>query len=210
MAHALSARNLLTTASCCLFLLATPARAQQSSTTDDEIRLGRFRLSGYAQLDARMLEDAETQETADEFSIRRARIVFEGDLIPRVGLVLQADLTDERIMRDAYVNFKHVPQAQVRIGQFVAPFSVERLTSTSRLEAIDRTNIGQELSPSRDFGVMVTNGEPFWGWLTYGAAIVNGTGQNERDNNDGKDLVGRLSASVPRWPGLSVGVNGTT
>ncbi|MPZ18680.1 MAG: hypothetical protein GEV06_12310 [Luteitalea sp.] len=208
--RATSVTHTFASAACGLVLLAAPALAQPSSTNDDQIRLGRFRLSGYGQFDAQMLEDAETQEAPDQFSIRRARLIFAGDLIQRVGIVLQADLADQRAMRDAYVTFKHVPHAQVRIGQFVAPFSIERLTSTSRLEAIDRTDIGRRLSPSRDFGVMVTNGEPFWGWLTYGAAIVNGTGQNASDNNDAKDLVGRLSATIPAWPGLSVGVNGTT
>ncbi|MPY87358.1 MAG: hypothetical protein GEU99_05505 [Luteitalea sp.] len=193
-----------------LFFLPAPPRplAQQRATNDQALRVGRFRLSGYGQFDARLLQDADTEEPADPLSIRRIFIIFAGDIIPQVGFVLQGDLTDKRILRDAYVNFKHFPAAEVRIGQFVAPFSLERLTGTSRLEAIDRTDIGTRLSPSRDIGIMVANSTPFWDWLSYGAAVVNGTGRNTSDNNDPKDLVGRLSATVPAWRGFSIGVNG--
>ena len=92
----------------------------------------------------------------------------------------------------------------------VAPFSLERLTGYSRLEVIDRSVIGASMTPSRDFGLMVFNTQPWRGWITYGAAIINGTGQNRADDNDAKDLVGRVATKVPRLPHLTVGVNAQT
>ena len=48
------------------------------------------------------------------------------------------------------------------------------------------------MAPSRDMGLMVFNVQPWRGWITYGAAIINGTGQNRADDNSAKDLVGRI------------------
>jgi predicted porin len=57
-------------------------------------------------------------------------------------------------------------------------------------------------------GVMVFNNTPFWGRFSYSAAVINWTGQNVRDTNDAKDVVGRLVTLVPGAAGISVGVNG--
>ena len=88
-----------------------------------------------------------------------------------------------------------------------APFSLERLTSYTKLEVIDRSVIGTAMAPSRDVGLMVFNVQPWRGWITYGAAIINGTGQNRADDNNAKDLVGRVVTKVPRLAHLSLGVN---
>ena len=63
------------------------------------------------------------------------------------------------------------------------------------------------LVPSRDLGLMVFNVAPWRGWLTYQAALINGTGQNRADDNSAKDVVGRVAARVPRLAGVTVGVN---
>src|SRR3954470_22167528 len=64
------------------------------------------------------------------------------------------------------------------------------------------------MAPSRDIGLMVFNVQPWRGWITYGAAIINGTGQNRADDNNAKDVVGRLSATVPT-PAYSPSRTGT-
>ncbi|HEY8548502.1 MAG TPA: porin [Vicinamibacterales bacterium] len=202
----------------CAFLLvlavAVPLRAQQASPPP--ITAGPVTISGYLQADAIVADDPEEQtslETPDTFRIRRARVGLSGKLTPKLQWKVQAELANlsngARVLRDAYLSYEAHDAVAVQAGQFVAPFSLERLTSTSRLEVIDRSVIGDDLSPSRDMGVMLFNPKPFFGWLSYHAAVINGTGQNQTDDNDAKDFVGRVSVAVPQVKGLTLAVNGT-
>ena len=188
---------------------ATPAGAQAAQPP---ITIGRITLNGFIQADAIFSEAAsDGSEPASTFAIPRARVGLAGDITSKVSWYLQGDFanvtSDGRILRDAYLQFTATKQFAVRFGQMVAPFSLERLTSYSKLEVIDRSVIGTFLAPSRDVGLMVFNVAPWRGWLTYGAAIINGTGQNRTDDNSAKDLVGRIVTKVPRVEHLSLGVN---
>jgi hypothetical protein len=185
------------------------------------LTLGPLTISGYIQADAVFAEQdtpggagADDTEPPASFSVPRARLGVSGRITSKVSWSLQGDFanvaSDGRVLRDAYVQFTATPQVAVRFGQMVAPFSLERLTGYSRLEVIDRSVIGASMTPSRDFGLMVFNTQPWRGWITYGAAVINGTGQNRADDNDAKDLVGRVATKVPRLAHLTVGLNAQT
>ncbi len=170
------------------------------------IRIGPILLTGYAQFDGLVpLGDHDASQNGT-FRIRRARMYASGDVLPKIGFTISGDLTDSMPMRDVYVTLRHIGAANIKAGQFIAPYSLERLTSTKELEAIDR--VIDHLVPSRDMGVMVFNAKPFLGQLLYSAAVINGTGQNARDTNDAKDYVGRMVWRVPQLSGVSIGVNG--
>jgi hypothetical protein len=176
------------------------------------ITIGGVTIGGYVQADAIFSEAADDDsEPAGTFQIPRARVGLSGDITSKVSWALVGDFahptSDGRILRDAYRQFTASQQFAVRFGQFVAPFSLERLTGYSKLEVIDRSVVATFLAPSRDMGVMVFNVTPWRGWLTYGAAVINGTGQNRADDNSAKDVVGRVAAKVPRVDGLTIGVN---
>jgi hypothetical protein len=186
----------------------TPAATEQSPPAGSEtapLRIGPVTVAGYAQFDGLFPVGAHDTPSTGTFRVRRARVYASGDLTHGIGWLLNVDVAASPILRDAYLTFRHIAAANVRVGQFIAPFSLERLTSTSRLEAIDR--LGERFTPSRDVGVMVSNPTPFWHRLSYAAAIVNGTGQNAHDNNDAKDVVGRVVLAVAEVPGLSLGAN---
>jgi len=190
----------------------TAADAGAQAAPPPPITIGRVTIGGYVQADAIFSEAADDDsEPAGTFQIPRARVGLSGDITSKVSWTLVGDFanltSDGRILRDAYVQFTATRQFAVRVGQFVAPFSLERLTGYSKLEVIDRSVVGALLAPSRDAGVMVFNVAPWRGWLTYGAAIINGTGQNRADDNSAKDVVGRVAARVPRVDGLTIGVN---
>jgi Phosphate-selective porin O and P len=193
-------------------LAATAADAGAQAAPPPPITIGGVTIGGYVQADAIFSEAADDDsEPGGTFEIPRARVGLSGDITSKVSWTLGGDFAtltrDGRILRDAYVPFTASRQFAVRFGQFVAPFSLERLTGYSKLEVIDRSVVGALLAPSRDFGLMVFNVTPWRGWLTYGAAVINGTGQNRADNNGAKDLVGRVAARVPRVDGLTIGVN---
>ena len=192
---------------------AAPAAAQDS--TPPPVQVGTLTFSGFVQADAIVAGDGtDGREPPDAFSVPRARIGVAGALSSKLTWYVTGDFanvtSDGRVLRDAYLQFTASPQVAIRVGQMVAPFSLERLTTYTRLELIDRSVVGASLAPSRDLGLMVFNVQPWRGWITYGAAIINGTGQNRADDNDAKDLVGRVASKVPRVPHLTVGVNAQT
>jgi hypothetical protein len=176
------------------------------------LMIGGVRVSGYLQADAIVARGADAAELPGAFSVPRARLGLSGDITPKVSWNLTGDFAqltnDGRMLRDAWLQIAPTPQLAVRVGQMVAPFSLERLTGYSKLEVIDRSIVGSLLAPSRDLGIMVFNQAPWRGWLTYAAAIINGTGQNRRDDNSAKDVVGRVAVVVPGVTGVTVGVNG--
>ena len=200
--------------------MAAPAAAQD--VTPPAVAVGKITISGFVQADAIFAESSTTPvgpgndegEPPDSFSVPRARVGLSGAITSKITWYLVGDFAnltnDGRVLRDAYLQFTATPQVAVRFGQMVAPFSLERLTTYTKLEVIDRSVIGASMAPSRDVGVMVFNTQPWRGWITYSAAIINGTGQNRADDNNAKDLVGRVTTKVPRVEHLSVGVNAQT
>jgi len=196
-------------------LFAATAADAGAQAAPPPITIGGITIGGYFQADAIFSEAADDDsEPAGTFVIPRARVGLSGDITSKVSWSLVGDFAnlanDGRMLRDAWLQFTANPQFAVRFGQMVAPFSLERLTGYSKLEVIDRSVIGSAMAPSRDMGLMVFNVQPWRGWITYGAAIINGTGQNRADDNGAKDLVGRIVTRVPRVPHLSLGVNAQT
>ena len=169
------------------------------------IHIGSILLTGYVQFDGLFpLGDHDADHTGT-FRIRRARVYAGADLSPQIGFMLSVDAVASPILLDAYLALRPMNAVNIRAGQFVAPYSLERLTSTRDLEAIDR--VVDRFVPARDMGVMVFNNRPFGKQLLYSVAVINGTGQNTRDNNDAKDFVGRVVWRVPQVKAVSIGAN---
>ena len=194
-------------------LLAAPTTAAAQAAPPRRLTIGGLTISGLVQADAVVTPGRGAGDDAppDTFAVPRARVGIRGEVTPRISWSLQGEFanlaSDRRVLRDAWLQIAPAPQLAVRAGQLVAPFGLERLTSYSKLEVIDRSVAGTALVPSRDLGVMVFNPTPWRGWLTYAAAIINGTGQNRLDDNSAKDVVGRVAVRVPRAAGLTVGVD---
>jgi hypothetical protein len=200
--------------------IAVPAAGQD--VTPPAVTVGKITISGFVQADAIFAKSSTTPagpgndegEPPDSFSVPRARVGLSGAITSKITWYLVGDFAnltnDGRVLRDAYVQVTATPQFAVRFGQMVVPFSLERLTTYTKLELIDRSVIGASMAPSRDLGVMLFNTRPWRGWITYGAALINGTGQNRADDNNAKDVVGRVASRVPHVEHLSVGVNAQT
>lgn len=164
-----------------------------------------LRVGGYVQYDWLAPLDDDTSDQT--FRFRRVRLSVGGDLVEHVSWLVTFEATSTPILRDAYVELEHIPGASIRVGQFVMPYGIEQYVfSSNSLEFTERLLVS--MVASRDAGIMVSNARPFGGWLTYAAAVTNGTGQNVRDNNDAKDTILRLTATPPAIPGLQVSVNG--
>ncbi len=197
-----------------LVLAGAPAAAQDAPPTPPPtdpppIRIGSTTILGYVQLDGLFATDDQTGEFTDTFRIRRARVGMTGDLGSLVSYTFNVDMLSTPILRDAFAVVKLAPQVQVKIGQYYVPFGLERLTSTQRLEVIDRSMVSDRIGYTiRDLGVTVLNPKPWRGWLSYQAGVFNGAGQNTRDNNDAKDVIGRVVLTAPWLRGVALGLNG--
>jgi phosphate-selective porin len=189
--------------------LLTPglAQAQSGAAPAPPVnKVGPVGIYGYFQADSLFYLGDHPADLTSTFRVRRARIGLTGDVSKDIAWTFMIDVVTAPIPRDVYLTFKWFDAANVRVGQFITPFSAERLTSSAQVEAIDRSL--ESLVPSRDAGVMVFNAKPFLKTVSYSVAVVNGTGQNVRDNNTAKDVVGRLALTPPRVPGLSIGIDG--
>ena len=150
----------------------------------------------------------DTGRTADTFRFRRVRLTGAGALTDTIDWTVSVEATDSPILRDAYLTFRYLPAATVRVGQLVMPFGLEQFVYSSNTMPFTE-RIANAVVASRDAGVLVSNARPFFGWFSYAAAVTNGTRQNRADNNSAKDGVVRLTATPARAPGFQVSVNAT-
>lgn len=134
----------------------------------------------------RSVQDSGINENGN-FSLRRARLVVQGDISDRVSLYMQGDLaaavsnqsgTESRQhffqMRDAYadVYLDKAKTLKVRLGQSKVPYGWENLQSSSNRLPLDRTDaINAPVPGERDLGVVLYYTPPkvqkIWDELTH-------------------------------------------
>ncbi|OYU34633.1 porin [Novosphingobium sp. PASSN1] len=117
----------------------------------------------------RSVQDSGINENGS-FSIRRARLVVQGDISDRVSLYMQGDLaaavsnqsgTERREnffqMRDAYADvfLDKAKTLRLRLGQSKVPFGWENMQSSSNRIPLDRTDaINAPVPGERDIGAV--------------------------------------------------------
>ncbi|OGW18370.1 MAG: hypothetical protein A3G93_02495 [Nitrospinae bacterium RIFCSPLOWO2_12_FULL_45_22] len=160
----------------------------QVQTVDKSFKM---QVGGRVQGDYLGLDNNDTDDSS--FTIRRARIFASGDLFKHTDFKGEIDFGqgNDASLTDGYLNFKYLKWAQLRIGQYKEPFSLEELTSSRYIDFVERSTLNS-LVPARDIGLMV-HSEFLEGTIGYGLGIFNGSGLNQRrDQNDDKDIAGRL------------------
>src|SRR6059036_3754325 len=175
-------------------------------------------LGGFVQVN---FEDGEVSafegrfgETAvkDRFRLRRARINLTGDFAEQFDFKMEGDFGQSDgtsgnrtafSATDIWLNWHQFPAAQVKIGQYKAPFGLEQLTPDTSLYTIERTLPTGAITPDRQIGIELW-GKPFTSiWpdqkdlLTYYAGIFNGNGRNINNNDNNNFMyVGRLESTL--------------
>jgi phosphate-selective porin len=142
-----------------------------------------------------------TTKVKDRFRLRRARITVSGDFAEQFDFKLEGEFEQADGINagrtdfsgtDLWVNWHRFPEAQIKLGQFKAPFGLEQLTSDTKLFTIERSQVTEALTPERQIGLQLW-GKPFANvWpeqkdlLTYSAGVFNGNGRNTttNDNNE--------------------------
>jgi hypothetical protein len=174
-----------------LFSIALPTLAlaeQEESVTPASPSL---KWSSYAQV-----RYTRWDSGTDGFLIRRARFTLKGELLKNFNFKLQVGARRSPILLDAVVEISSIPYAKLSFGQFKVPFSLDNLTSSSALDLVNRTRTVRALCPGQDIGsagrdIGVTASGKF-SILEYTVGVFNGSGINQVDTNDQKDIAGRL------------------
>ena len=100
---------------------------------------------------------------------------------------------------DIFVNWHQFPEAQIKVGQWKAPFGLEQLTPDEAIFTIERSLPTGAITPERQIGAQIW-GKPLTNILpdekdlvTYYAGIFNGNGRNFNNNDNNEYMyVGRL------------------
>lgn len=188
-----------------------------------------LRIRGYAQLRYNGLLQTNDQLDCDQCDkswggtgglfIRRARIVLQGQVHPRVAVYLQTDFASSAgsarniaQMRDWYADIALDDSAEfrVRVGQSKVPYSFENLQSSSNRLPLDRADpTNSALANERDVGVFfmwapsatrrlfrTLTSDNLKGSGDYGVVavgVVNGQTANRPEANNSLHVTGRVS-----------------
>ena len=148
----------------------------------------------------------------DRFRLRRARVNLTGDFAEQFDFKVEGDFgqndgtNNNRTAfsgTDIWLNWHQFPWAQIKMGQYKAPFGLDQLTPDTSLYTIERTLPTGAITPDRQIGAQLW-GRPFTNiWprqkdlLTYYAGIFNGNGKNTTVNDNNNFMyVGRLESTL--------------
>lgn len=178
----------------------------------------------------------EDDEETFSFRIRRAELRIKGEIVPkRIGYQIMIDparaleLTNTdvdvegggggtvtvrqppnngpvTILQDYFITFM-TDYADLSVGQFKIPVSLEGFTSSSKILFPERALVSRAYGDRRDIGLRIE--KKLGDYFGYTLGFFNGTGQNRLDNDIAKD--GALRLEVYPVEGLTVaGVGYTT
>ncbi|MBI3097674.1 MAG: carbohydrate porin [Planctomycetes bacterium] len=157
------------------------------------------------------------------FFNRGARLQAEGSFYKDWGYKVQYDIltvaggfansNGAARVREGWVDWHRHPKLALRAGQWKEPYSLEVTTSSRFIDFVERS-VASTLAPEYDTGLGIS-GKPWDPWIAYEIGIFNGNGHNARDNNDDKDVAGRIvlkpfAAADNKWiKGIQLGANVT-
>ena len=145
----------------------------------------------------------------DRFRLRRTRINLSGDYKEQFEFKVEGDFSQSDGLSpntrtgfsatDIFINWHAIPEANLKVGQWKAPFGLEQITPDATIFTIERSLPTGALTPERQIGVMLW-GKPLTNVLpeqkdlvTYYAGMFNGNGRNFNNNDNNEFMyVGRL------------------
>lgn len=167
----------------------------------------------------RSVGDESSLGDADKnYLIRRARLIFQGDVGDRLSFYIQPDLASSAgttgnvvQMRDAYGDVYLTTDRvhRLRVGQSKVPYGWENLQSSSNRLALDRADaLNSAVRDERDLGVFYyftpehvqdrfneinkLGLKHSGNYGMFGLGLYNGQGANRGDRNDDQHVVARL------------------
>ena len=174
------------------------------------------KISGFVQGMYQANLDEEGTLIDNTLRMRRVRLSVDGTLFKGLTYKIQGDFSRSPMLVDAFVKYKVADAFAIQLGQFKTPFSLESPINPVNLEIFDYGEGIQKLvgysdvcgvgGLGRDIGLMATGKlfavkdgeETKYHVVDYAIGVFNGNGPTTTDNNNRKDIVGRLEVH----PGL--------
>lgn len=133
--------------------------------------------------------EPDSSGTADGFDVFDARASVSGEVGIVFDYFFQAEFDpdeDAFHLLDAKATLPIMPEFELSVGLFKAPFGLEALQTRGEITFLERSQASEALAPARQVGVAF-DGSVFDGRLTYGAGVFNGNGRTFE--NDGSDFM---------------------
>ncbi len=133
----------------------------------------------------------------DGVEFRRARLYMEGSLYDSVDFKWQYDFANDGLAKwkDFYLDFKEIPYAKLRVGQYLQPFSLDRLISSNDSTFLEVALPTDAFTPDRQTGVMLFN-SMFEDRLNWGVSLYKHDSSNfgdQFDEDTGWDVAARVA-----------------
>lgn len=141
-------------------------------------------------------ENHFTEPGKNSFSFERARVGIMGsipyDFSYYAVVELSPFIAPNPYMLDAFISYNRYEWARLSVGSFKTPFGLEVNTPCNGLLTVYRsTATMQMVAPFRDLGAVLMGGTEK-SMLSYQLGYMNGSGLGREDNNNKKDVVGRI------------------
>ncbi|MHB1461391.1 MAG: porin [Armatimonadota bacterium] len=184
-----------------------------------------IKITGYVQswLTVDNRSDRADHVKPDTFRLRRALVNLDGtigkaswqiQIDPVRDLILKDDpanpgkqIVDQssRMLNEAWVAFPIVDNWKLTLGQQRVPFGFEGLMSSAKIETVERSMMTTKgLSMQYEIGAYLSKAGKDG---QVALAVVNGSGMNNNDNNDVKNMAMRLVSTPGKaW---SIGASGS-
>jgi phosphate-selective porin OprO/OprP len=147
-------------------------------------------------------QDRDYGSVADTFEIRRARIGFTGNYNKQIQYegVANGVGSSTNIIDTAFINYGYNSAANIRVGRFKQPFSLEENTSSNNIDFMERSYVNQVI-PGKKLGAMLHGANQ--SGFTYAASIYQNDFR-ELSNTDGSGTMGalRLTTNLAKFANL--------
>lgn len=145
----------------------------------------------------------EDADWLHEFRVQRMRVTLDGTMFFKwVHYKFQFEFGNtsgerDNKIKDALISLEASDAAVFDFGQYKVPFSLQELTSSGRLQFVDRAITNDKFAPGRDQGITMrglfgdTDDEasPVFG---YAVGAYNGAGESNTQDDDGFLYVARV------------------
>jgi len=165
-------------------------------------------INGRVQADYRDFHPQQNNNQTNTWDIRRAYLGVKGTFYDWIDFAAVANFANgasqnSSAMYEYYMNLRPWEYAQLEVGQFKQPMSLEELTSSRFINFTERSYAAQ-LAPGIDRGAQL-HGIPVkgvtyaLGWFNGLGSNINSSAQNFDDNsitNEGKAWTGRATVNI--------------
>jgi len=155
--------------------------------------------------DLASLPDRDSASVGSNYELRRARIGFTGSINKQIQFegVANAVGSTTNIIDTAFINYGYNQDAQVRVGRFKQPFSLEENTSSNNIDFMERSYVNQ-ITPGKKLGAMLHGANE--AGFTYAVSMFQ-EGFDELTNREGAGRQGavRVTGDLAKLAKLSEG-----